>query len=87
MDESFAVHYYKWAADQGNAVAKFHYGLLLENGHGIPMDKSLARHSFKLAADLGDTGREPAVMARAREAQALFFVPLVLTALLGSGLL
>jgi TPR repeat protein len=41
-------------ADEGFADAQFNYGLLLENGHGTAMDKSLAVLYFKPSADQGD---------------------------------
>ncbi|MDR2787075.1 MAG: sel1 repeat family protein, partial [Candidatus Accumulibacter sp.] len=40
-------------ADPGDAAAQFNYALLLENGEGMPIDKSLAAHYYKLAADQG----------------------------------
>jgi TPR repeat protein len=44
------------AAYQGDAQAQFNYGLVLDHGDGIPTDKSLAAHYYKLAADQGLTG-------------------------------
>jgi TPR repeat protein len=41
------------ASDQGNARAQFGYGVLLDDGNGIPFDMSLATHYSKLAADQG----------------------------------
>jgi TPR repeat protein len=40
-------------ADEGSVVDQFRYGVLLFNGDGIPIDKSLAAHYYKLAADQG----------------------------------
>jgi TPR repeat protein len=41
------------AADQGVASAQSNYGLLLDDGDGIPKNKKLAAHYYKLAADQG----------------------------------
>jgi TPR repeat protein len=42
------------AADQGDASAQCKYGWCLQNGDGVPMDKTLAVHYYKLSADQGD---------------------------------
>jgi TPR repeat protein len=39
--------------DQGNTEDQLNYGLMLFKGYGIPMNKSLAAHYFKLSADQG----------------------------------
>jgi TPR repeat protein len=42
------------SADQEDARAQFNYGFMLVEGSGIPINKSLAAHYYKLSADQGD---------------------------------
>jgi hypothetical protein len=53
VKESYAAHYYKLAAGQDHPAAQFNYGLILFNGDGLRVNKSLPGHFFKLAADEG----------------------------------
>jgi TPR repeat protein len=46
-----AAHYFKLAADQGNAAAQNNYGVCLKKVEGVSIDLKLAAHYFKLAAD------------------------------------
>jgi TPR repeat protein len=41
-------------ADQGNVEAQLKCGLCLFSGDGVPRDRALAAHYFKLAADQGN---------------------------------
>jgi TPR repeat protein len=47
------IYFYELSAHQGFARVQFNYGVMLENGEGIPMDESLAANYFKLSADQG----------------------------------
>jgi TPR repeat protein len=51
---SLAANYCKLPSDEGLADPQFEYGVLLSHGSGIPMNKTLAVHYFKLSADQGD---------------------------------
>jgi TPR repeat protein len=50
---SWSAHDLKVAADQGDAVAQFNYGVCLKKGEGVQIDFKGAAHYFKLAADQG----------------------------------
>jgi hypothetical protein len=44
------------AADQDDATAQSHLGVMFFEGQGVPQDKSQAMKWFGRAADLGDAG-------------------------------
>jgi TPR repeat protein len=67
MSKSFAEHYSKLSTDQGYMDAQFNYGLLLEKGDDILMDRLLAAHYFKLAADQGHANERIRHEALARD--------------------
>jgi TPR repeat protein len=48
------VNALRLSAEQGDRNAQFKYGVRLEYGRGVPMNKSLAAHYYKLSADQGD---------------------------------
>jgi TPR repeat protein len=47
------LHDFRLFADQGDAVAQFHYDVVLWQGDGIPMNKSLVARYLKLSAIQG----------------------------------
>ena len=49
--------YFKMAADQGDAVAQFNYGVCLYRGEGVPLDFSEAARYYKMAADQGSAAQ------------------------------
>jgi TPR repeat protein len=51
MNKSLAVHCFELSADQGDAEAQFYYGLMLAEGEGIFMNKSLGFRSCQLSAN------------------------------------
>jgi TPR repeat protein len=51
MDKSLAA---QLSADQGDARAELAYGFLVDNGKGIPINKSRAAYYSKLLADQGN---------------------------------
>ena len=44
---------YKKAADRGNRTALFHYGLCLEHGNGVKVDKKKAAEYYKKSSEKG----------------------------------
>jgi hypothetical protein len=48
MDKSLAAHYHRLAADRGHPGVQENYAVLLQNGQGIPMTKSLTTPHYKL---------------------------------------
>jgi TPR repeat protein len=54
-----AVHWYRLAADQGNAAAQNKLALMYEDGRGgLPKSDADAVHYLRLAADQGDTAAQ-----------------------------
>jgi uncharacterized protein len=49
QDAAQAVLWYGKAADQGNALAQAHLGLMYEHGYGVPRDPVMARMWLNLA--------------------------------------
>ena len=49
QDAARAAQWYRKAADQGNALAQAHLGLMYEHGYGVPTDAVLARMWLNLA--------------------------------------
>lgn len=48
-----AAEWDRRAAEKGDPVGQFNYGLNLLRGHGVPQDEALGRHYVDLAADQG----------------------------------
>lgn len=53
-DIQTALHYYRLAADLGNAYAQFSLGNMYEFGEGVPQDWATARGWYELAAKQGE---------------------------------
>jgi uncharacterized protein len=53
-DEQKALHHWKKAAENGHFEAQFNYGVMLQNGHGTPMDVVGSLVWFRRAATDGD---------------------------------
>ena len=53
MDHDEAFKWYQLSANQGYKDAQYNLGVLLTNGHGVPMDHESAFKWFKLAAEAG----------------------------------
>ena len=49
QDPAQAALWYRKAADQGNALAQAHLGLIYEHGYGVPRDPVMARMWLNLA--------------------------------------
>ena len=54
QDNAKAVKWYRKAADQGDARAQWHLGLMYHLGEGVPQDNAEAVKWFRKAADQGD---------------------------------
>ena len=58
-DDRLAAHYYKLAADQGDAAAQADLGHLYSDGRGgLPKNERDAVRLYRLAADQGNTGAQ-----------------------------
>jgi len=55
QDYGEAAKWYRKAADQGNAKAQYHLGLMYAKGRGVPMDYVQALMWFNLAAAQGES--------------------------------
>jgi TPR repeat protein len=53
QDDQQAVAWYRKAAEQGLADARYSLGLAYENGRGVPQDNTQAIAWFRKAADQG----------------------------------
>jgi uncharacterized protein len=53
LDYAAAVSWYRKAAEQGNAKAQFHLGVMYFNDLGVPQDYVLAHMWFSLAIARG----------------------------------
>lgn len=53
-DLAIAAHYFRLAAQRGNAAAAYKLGEAYENGAGVPQDASKALQLYRQAAALGD---------------------------------
>jgi TPR repeat protein len=53
IDLKGAAHYFKLAADQGDAIGQYNYGHSLQNGENVSKDFKDATYSYKLAAHEG----------------------------------
>lgn len=53
-DYAEAMKWYRFAADQGNAIAQYNLGRMYENGLGVPADHIEARKWYRMAAGQGD---------------------------------
>ena len=51
---SLAFQYYQKSADQGSARAFRNLGYMVENGHGVPIDRDLALQYYQIAVEMGD---------------------------------
>jgi TPR repeat protein len=58
LDLFEAFKYYKLAADQGNASAKFNLGICYDKGDGVDIDCNEAFKYYKLAADQGNSSAQ-----------------------------
>jgi TPR repeat protein len=54
QDPAEAMHWFRLAADQGNAVAQTNLGVMYYHGHGVSQNLGEAVHWFRLAADQGN---------------------------------
>jgi TPR repeat protein len=52
------MSWFRKAADQGDAGAQYHLGLLYRNGNGVPQDYAAAVSWFRMAADQGDAAAQ-----------------------------
>jgi TPR repeat protein len=67
VDEREAAHFFKLAADQGNANAQNNLALFYEQGRGgLPQDDSEAARLYKLAAGQGNAEAEAALQRLGR---------------------
>ena len=48
------MKWYRLAADQGDAEARYNLGLMYDTGQGVPQDYAQAVKWYRLAADQGD---------------------------------
>ena len=62
-DFKTALREWQPMAEQGDARAQFYFGLLYENGDGVPLDYAKARQWYEKAAAQGD-GDSPQPAAR-----------------------
>ena len=53
-DYGKAAHWFRLAANQGNARAQYSLGLLYYKGQGVPKDHGKGAHWFRLAANQGN---------------------------------
>ena len=53
QDDVVAAHWYRLAADQGDADARFKLALMYEDGQGVAQDYAEAVRWYRLAADQG----------------------------------
>jgi hypothetical protein len=53
QDYAEAVKWYRLAANQGDAFAQFHLGLMYAKGQGVPQDYAEAVKWYRLAANQG----------------------------------
>jgi len=53
-DPGEAVRWYKMAADQGNASAHLHLGLMFQEGRGVAQNKDEAMRYFEALLNQGD---------------------------------
>jgi TPR repeat protein len=65
QDHAKAAHWYRKAAEQGDAKAQFNLGVAYEYGEGVKKDLTAALHWFRLAAAQGDA--DAAVRVRSVE--------------------
>ena len=54
QDYAEAMHWYRKAAEQGNAIAQFNLGVMYSNGEGIKRDQTEAVKWYRLAAAQGN---------------------------------
>ncbi len=54
-DYTQAVNWYRKAAEQGYATARYNLGAMYDKGHGVPQDFVLAHMWLNLAAAQGDS--------------------------------
>jgi len=54
LDYAQAAHWYRRAADFGNADAMYNLGRMYENGQGVPKDATLAKALYVEADGLGN---------------------------------
>ena len=53
-----AQHWFKLAAEKGNANGQYMVGLMHVDGKGVPQDYAQARHWFQLGAKQGHAGAQ-----------------------------
>ena len=54
QDYAEAMHWYRKAAEQGNAIAQFNLGVMYSNGEGVRQDQTEAAKWYRLAAAQGN---------------------------------
>ena len=54
QDYAEAMHWYRKAAEQGNAIAQFNLGVMYSNGEGVKRDQTEAAKWYRLAAAQGN---------------------------------
>ena len=54
QDYAEAMHWYRKAAEQGNAIAQFNLGVMYSNGKGVKQDQTEAAKWYRLAAAQGN---------------------------------
>ena len=54
QDDAEAIAWYRRSAEQGNAVAQSHLGLMYANGRGVPQDDAEAIAWYRRAAEQGN---------------------------------
>ena len=58
QDYTTALRLFRPLADQGDARAQIHLGVMYDNGQGVPQDYVQAVKWYRLAADQGDAGAQ-----------------------------
>jgi hypothetical protein len=53
-DKAEAVPWYRWAAEQGYALAQYNLGYMYANGQGIPKDEAEAVRWYRKAVEQDD---------------------------------
>lgn len=57
-DYANAVHWYRLAAEQGNAAAQHNLGVMYADGSGVAQDEAEAVHWYRLAAEQGNAAAQ-----------------------------